>query len=74
MEYMVNTYFITVKQTTNIIFFFLKRTLGYKDIVKFMKNSIFLKNGKTVISVENLKFSRSWMTKQTLSLNSSRKI
>ena len=38
------------------------------------KNSIFLKNGKTVISVENWKFSRFRMTKRTLPLNSSRKI
>ena len=37
------------------------------------KNSIFLKNGKTVISVEK-KNSRSWMMKQTSLLNSSRKI
>ena len=28
------------------------------------KNSIFLKNGKTVISVEKRKFSKSWMTKR----------
>ena len=32
------------------------------------------KNGKTIISVENRKFSRSWMTKWTLPLNSSREI
>ena len=38
------------------------------------KNSIFLKNGKTVISVENQKFSRSRMTKWTSPLNSSREI
>ena len=36
--------------------------LGYGS-VKPGKNSIFLKNGKTVISVENRKFSRSRMTK-----------
>ena len=42
--------------------------------VKPDKNSIFLKNGKTVILVENRKFSRSMMTKRTASLNSSRKI
>ena len=35
------------------------------------KTSIFLKNGKTVISVENQKFSRSRMTKQTSPLKSS---
>ena len=38
------------------------------------KNSIFLKNGKTVISVENRKFSRSRMMKQTTPLNSSHEI
>ena len=38
------------------------------------KNSIFLKKGKTVILVENRKFSRSRMTKRTTPLNSSRKI
>ena len=32
------------------------------------------KNGKTVISVENWKFSRSRMTKRTSPLNSSREI
>ena len=42
--------------------------------VKPEKNSIFLKNGKTVISVENRKFSKSRMTKQTAPLNSSREI
>ena len=42
--------------------------------VKLGKNSIFLKNGKTVISVENRTFSRSRMTKQTSPLNSSREI
>ena len=36
--------------------------------------SIFLKNGKTVILVENRKFSRSRMTKRTAPLNSSREI
>ena len=39
--------------------------------VKPEKNSIFLKKGKTVISVENRKFSRSQMTKRTAPLNSS---
>ena len=38
------------------------------------KNLIFLKKGKTVISVENQKFSRSRMTKRTAPLNSSREI
>ena len=38
------------------------------------KNLIFLKNGKTVISIENRKFSRSQMTKRTATLNSSREI
>ena len=42
--------------------------------IKPEKNSIFLKNGKTVISVENRKFSRSRMTKRTAPLNSSREI
>ena len=42
--------------------------------VKPRKNSIFLKNCKTVISVENRKFSISQMTKRTLPLNSSSKI
>ena len=42
--------------------------------VKPKKNSIFLKKGKTVISVENRKFSRSQMTKRITPLNSSRKI
>ena len=43
-------------------------------VVKPEKILIFLKNGKTVISVENRKFSRSRMTKRTAPLNSSRKI
>ena len=43
-------------------------------IVKPDKNSIFLKKGKTVISVENRKFSRSRMTKRTVPLNLSREI
>ena len=42
--------------------------------VKPEKNSIFLKNGKTVILVENRKFSRYRMTKRTAPLNSSREI
>ena len=41
------------------------------SFVKPEKNSIFLKNGKTIISVENRKFSRSRMTKRTAPLNSS---
>ena len=43
-------------------------------LVKHEKNSIFLKNGKTVISVENHKFSSSRMTKWTAPLNSSSEI
>ena len=42
--------------------------------VKPEKNSIFPKKAKTVISVENRKFFRSRMTKQTAPLNSSREI
>ena len=42
--------------------------------VKPEKNLIFLKNGKTVISVENRKFSRSRMTKRIAPLNSSYEI
>ena len=42
--------------------------------VKPGKNSIFLKNGKTVISVGKRKFSRSRMMKQTSPLNSSHEI
>ena len=42
--------------------------------VKPGKNSIFLKKDKTVILVENRKFSKSWMMKRTSSLNSSREI
>ena len=41
---------------------------------KTQENSIFLKKGKTVISVENRKFSRSWMMKWTSPLNSSSEI
>ena len=37
--------------------------------VKLEKNSIFLKKGKTVISVEKKKFSRPRMTKRTAPLN-----
>ena len=55
---------------TNIIFLLIKIDI----IVKPEKYSIFLKNGKTVISVENRKFSRSRMTKQTAPLNLSREI
>ena len=47
---------------------------GGRENVKPEKNSIFLKKGKTVISIENMKFSRSRMTKQTAPLNSSREI
>ena len=42
--------------------------------VKPEKNSIFLKKGKMVITIENRKFSRSRMTKWIASLNSSREI
>ena len=42
--------------------------------VKPEKNSIFLKNGKTVISIEKRKFSRSQMMKWIAPLNSSREI
>ena len=42
--------------------------------VKPNKNSIFWKKGKTVISIENQKFSRSRMTKRITPLNSSREI
>ena len=47
---------------------------GGRGNVKPEKNSIFLKKGKTVISVENRKFSRYRMTKRTAPLYSSRKI
>ena len=39
-----------------------------------LENSNFLKKGKTVISVENRKFSKSRMTKRTALLNSSHEI
>ena len=42
--------------------------------VKPEKNSIFMKNGKTIISIENQKFSKSRMMKWTASLNSSSEI
>ena len=42
--------------------------------VKPQKILIFKKKGKTVISVENQKFSRSRITKRTVPLNSSREI
>ena len=38
------------------------------------RKSNFLENGKMVISVKIRNFSRSWMTKQTLPLESSREI
>ena len=41
---------------------------------KTRENSNFLKKGKTVISVKNMKFSRSPMMKWTLPLESSREI
>ena len=45
-----------------------------RDVKPGKKNSIFLKNGKTVILVGNRKFSRSRMTKRISPLNSSREI
>ena len=45
-----------------------------EENVKPEKNSIFLKNGQTVISVENRRFSGSRITKKTAPLNSSREI
>ena len=42
--------------------------------VKPEKISIFMKKGKTIIWVENRKFSRSRMTKRIALLNSSREI
>ena len=48
--------------------------VGTDVVVKPGKNSIFLKKGKMVISVEHRKFSRSRMTKRTASLYSSREI
>ena len=42
---------------------------GGGENVKLEKNSIFLKMGKTVISVENRKFSISRMTTRTALLN-----
>ena len=45
-----------------------------KGECKTWENSNFLKNGKMVISVKIQKFSRSRMTKQTSSLESSREI
>ena len=47
---------------------------GGGENIKPEKNSFFLKNGKTVISIENRKFTRSRMTKRTAPLNSSREI
>ena len=44
------------------------------QFVKPGKNSFFLKNGKTVISVENHKFYKFRMMKRTPLLNSSREI
>ena len=41
---------------------------------KTRENSNFMKNGKTVISVKIQNFSRSWMTKRTSPLESSREI
>ena len=47
---------------------------GGGENLKPGKNSIFLKKGKTVILVENRKFSRSRMMKRTAPLNSSHEI
>ena len=47
---------------------------GGGENVKPEKNSIFLKKGKTVISVKKRKFSRSRMAKRTAPLNSSHEI
>ena len=47
---------------------------GGGENVKPGKNSFFLKNGKTVILIENQQISRSRMMKQTSPLNSSREI
>ena len=47
---------------------------GGGENVKPEKNSIFLKKGKTVILIENRKFSRSRMNKRTAPLNLSREI
>ena len=44
------------------------------SICKTQENANFLKNGKMVISVKIENFSRSWMTKQTSPLESSREI
>ena len=41
---------------------------------KNRENSNFLKNAKMVISIKIQKFSRSWMMKRTLPLESSREI
>ena len=49
-------------------------TLSHMGGVKSGKNSIFLKKGKTIISVENRKLSKSRMTKRTAPLNSSREM
>ena len=60
------------------LFFILFLLIFFKRIivtfVKLEKNSIFLKNGKTIISVENRKFYKSQMTKRTSPLNSSHEI
>ena len=62
-------YFLYVSLLLSIIFYFWKLCN-----VKPGKNSIFRKNGKTVILVKNWKFSKSRMTKQTSPLNSYREI
>ena len=51
-----------------------QRTLGVWGVTKTPENSNFLKKGKMVISVKIRNFSRSWMTKRTLPLESSYEI
>ena len=59
------------KFEATIVFFHFNKLV---ESVKSGKNLIFLKKGKTVISVENWNFSRSLMMKRTSPLNLSRKI
>ena len=51
-----------------------RRPFIAKDYCKTRENSNFLKNGKMVISVKIRNFSRSWKTKRTSPLKSSREI
>ena len=62
------------QKALEVIFAYSYRCCAFKNniCVKPRKNSIFLKKGKTVISVENRRFSRSRMTKWIAPLNSSR--